>query len=207
MNLEKEELMFAGAVAGDRVYSVVDGWGTVAELLKVACFGADIDGKPVFGPGLEVDFDRGFSDVFSLEGKAHCLDINPTLFWDEVKIEIPKRPAKALHIKDILVSELKALKPCVGAGSVLLCWNLKKKKVGALRVGSSIIATEVDAFTEESARNFLRRIERFQGIITEKMFTEAFAEAFAEVGTSTRVATDEKSGSKVLDTATLGSLR
>lgn len=175
MSAEKEKLMFADAVAGDRVYSAVDGWGTVAELLKVACFGADINGKPVFGPGLEVDFDRGFSDVFSLAGKAHCLDINPTLFWDEVKFEIPKKPTKTPHIKDILVEELKKLEPCTGAGSVLLCWNLKKKRIVALRVGSDIIASGVDGFTEESVRSFLQRIEHLQKTITENMFSEAYA--------------------------------
>ena len=76
--------MFRDVRKGDRVYSLEYGWGMVTAL--------DNSDFPIF-----VDF-KYEEETFALDGKVSRASIHPTLFWDEVKIEIPKKPLPDLEV-------------------------------------------------------------------------------------------------------------
>ena len=76
-----KDKMFEGIKIGDRVYDWTFGWGTVNEI----CLN---DTYPI-----RVVFDRENGHVaFTFDGRYLTSDKNPTLFWDEPKLEIPKKP-------------------------------------------------------------------------------------------------------------------
>lgn len=77
-----EKPMFADAKVGDRVWSVLLGWGTV---INVSNAGSLV---------IHVKFDCGRNDNFSKKGYRLSDDVYPALFWDEVKITPPPRPKR-----------------------------------------------------------------------------------------------------------------
>lgn len=72
--------MFRNAKVGDRAYDILRGWGTIVAIKQDSeypiCFKADIDSFCTF------TFDEKRADI----------DISPSLFWGEIKYEVPKRP-------------------------------------------------------------------------------------------------------------------
>ena len=73
--------MFKNAKVGDRVFSLLNGWGTVDEVEM---------GHSSYP--ISVDFDSGKIDRFTSCGKCMVFHSNPVLFWDEVKITPPEKP-------------------------------------------------------------------------------------------------------------------
>jgi hypothetical protein len=74
------ETTFENARAGDRVWSVEYGWGTVESVSKGV--------YPVV-----VSFDCGIDVTYTFSGMPRSSGLQ-TLFWDEVKIEAPPRPKR-----------------------------------------------------------------------------------------------------------------
>lgn len=72
--------MFDEAKAGTKLWSFHDGWGTVI-----------VNQGHVHGKALDMQF-NGAREQFTLEGKYFAGELNPTLFWDEVKIIPPEKP-------------------------------------------------------------------------------------------------------------------
>lgn len=72
--------MFRNAQVGDRAYDILRGWGTIVAIKQYSeypiCFEADID---------------SFC-TFTFDGKRADIDISPSLFWNEIKFEIPEKP-------------------------------------------------------------------------------------------------------------------
>ena len=77
------ETDFRNAKVGDRVWEITEGWGKITEII-----GQD-EGKT-----LAVKFDGGGEDEYWDDGKHYATDINPSLFWDEIKITPPPRPKR-----------------------------------------------------------------------------------------------------------------
>ena len=76
--------MFKNAEIDDRVWDIRHGWGTIVEI-KTKCTKYPI----------VVKFDN--VDVkmeYTFEGKYVDEHINPTLFWNEIKFNMPKKPEK-----------------------------------------------------------------------------------------------------------------
>jgi len=76
--------MFKNAKIGDRLYSVEDGWGILEAI-------TDSD-YPLI---VQFKFQRV---GFTIDGKRWKLSKNPTLFWDKIEFEIPKRPLPNLEV-------------------------------------------------------------------------------------------------------------
>ena len=76
--------MFKDAKVGDRVWSVEEGFGTVE-----AITGGDY---PLI---VQFKFQR---IGFTIDGKRWRLSQNPTLFWDKIKFEVPKKPLPNLEV-------------------------------------------------------------------------------------------------------------
>lgn len=75
--------IFAEAKIGDRVWSISFGWGEITNI------NTNIANYP-----LKVDFVNGAPQTYAIDGRFYKSDQNPTLFWDEIKFEIPKRPKR-----------------------------------------------------------------------------------------------------------------
>lgn len=76
---------FAGIKVGDRVWSVVYGWGEVTNIHEN------------YFP-IEVRFDSGGRDQYLTTGVSEE-DQLQTLFWDEVKITPPPKPKRMCSVK------------------------------------------------------------------------------------------------------------
>ena len=78
--------MFKNAKVGDKVWDIRRGWGEISYI--------EYTGKyPIF-----VKFSNYVSGKFSTEGKEFLNDINPTLYWDELRIIPPKKPLLDLPV-------------------------------------------------------------------------------------------------------------
>ncbi|MFR4518588.1 MAG: hypothetical protein ACLT40_01345 [Fusobacterium sp.] len=83
--------MLRNAKVGDRVWDIIYGWGNIISVIKNYPF------------PIAVDFSNGKTISYKFNGKNNDTDINPRLFWDEIKFEIPEKPFD-------LESELRKLK-------------------------------------------------------------------------------------------------
>ena len=73
--------MFENAKIGDKVWEIELGWGEIVNIIKSSTY------------PLMVKFNiNGSIMTFDLSGKYTKIAINPTLFWDEINVEIPKKP-------------------------------------------------------------------------------------------------------------------
>lgn len=72
--------MFRNAKVGDRVWDILKGWGTITSI-------SEDNDYPI-----RVTSDEHIWTIFTLDGKRTKEDINPSLFWDKIKYEIPKKP-------------------------------------------------------------------------------------------------------------------
>lgn len=80
MKLHGEEVK-----VGDKVWHVINGWGEVTEL----------DEGSTDYPILVQWGGRGWFEWFTKDGKTYPeLDETPTLFWQPIKFEIPRKPKR-----------------------------------------------------------------------------------------------------------------
>ena len=79
--------MFRNAKIGDKVWSFNYGWGVITEIKL------DNDFYPII-----VTYLQGIQECYTYEGKWHVKNVYPTLFWDEVKFEIPPKPMSKLEV-------------------------------------------------------------------------------------------------------------
>lgn len=83
-----KKVTFSDAKVGDRVWSLTEGWGVVTEHSTSLHYNYP----------LAVGFENGAHRSYTLWGLSHINDLNPTLFWDEVKVEIPEKPLPQLEV-------------------------------------------------------------------------------------------------------------
>ena len=87
MSKTPKKVTFTDAKVGDRVWSITNGWGVVKERRS-----------PHYQYPLNVEFEGGSCRLYTLWGRLHIEDQNPTLFWDEVKIGTPEKPLPKLEV-------------------------------------------------------------------------------------------------------------
>ena len=76
---------FEDAKVGDRVWCILYGWGTIANI-----------SSNIIRP-LEVAFEH--NNLFYMRnGKCSEIDVNQSLFWDEVVITPPEKPLPKLEV-------------------------------------------------------------------------------------------------------------
>jgi len=78
--------MFKQAKIEDRVYSLTRGWGTISYIHRSGPY------------SIKVIFDSNITEVYTDTGYSNLADIVPSLFWDEVKFDIPKKPLPELEV-------------------------------------------------------------------------------------------------------------
>lgn len=95
--------MFKDAKVGDKVWSLLFGWG------KVVRFGD----YPYVKYPVEVEHDTGTNQWYSTAGQRRD-DQNPTLFWNEVKIVPPPKPAKVYRVFGLTEASAECLRGMAG---------------------------------------------------------------------------------------------
>lgn len=88
----RREPMFKDAEPGDRVWSVVDGWGSVYTKLP-------LQNKTY---PLAVQFESGDMGQFTIDGRHDIDAINPTIYWASFDIVPPPKPKKKVKKYQIL---------------------------------------------------------------------------------------------------------
>ncbi len=95
---------FENAHVGDRVWSIVDGWGIILNIQDISKYDYP----------LIVDFDSGYGTSFTISGLKHKEE-SQTLFWDEIKFEVPVQPPRMKLIHGVEVPDI-SFKPKDGEG-------------------------------------------------------------------------------------------
>lgn len=107
--------MFSNAKTGDRVWSLLHGWGTVTEV--------DRHAKLEVTVALHVLFDTGEMYYYNLDGKYSADDLNPELYWGELNIIPPEKP-------DTLADFLKRNLDYIGIEEFGIGFNLLYEELG-----------------------------------------------------------------------------
>jgi hypothetical protein len=90
---------FENAQVEDRVWSIRHGWGVITHISTYK---------------ICVKFESlNWDCIFTICGKNDDKDLNPTLFWNEVKIDIPQKPIKMKLIHGVEVPDI-TFKPTSG---------------------------------------------------------------------------------------------
>lgn len=76
--------MFKNAKVGDKVWSISRGWGVVIDIYNRSTY------------SIKVRFDKGGNFSYTCEGRYLEDDLNPALFWDEVRFVPPPKPAQQM---------------------------------------------------------------------------------------------------------------
>jgi hypothetical protein len=87
---------FENAKPGDRVWDIRKGWGTIDR----------INSRSTYLITVVPDLDAHAELTYTVEGKSFISDINPSLFWNEVKIEAPEKPPKTKLIHGVEVPDI-----------------------------------------------------------------------------------------------------
>ena len=77
--------MFKNAKVGDKVWNYAYGWGTITDMQHGYTY-------PIVVQFLKT------TNTFTLDGKEVVSDLHPTLLWDEVAYEVPKKPLPKLEV-------------------------------------------------------------------------------------------------------------
>ena len=92
--------MFKDAKVGDKVWDFVHGWGEITS----------VEPDHTFYP-IVVSYLTKVRESYTYEGKWHK-NHHPTLFWDEIKFEIPPKPMPDLEVDTKILVWYGKDKPC-----------------------------------------------------------------------------------------------
>lgn len=153
--------MFRNAKIGDKVWSVIDDWGTVVK---------------VDNNNISVRFDRDedyWVQIFRLDGKEYEDDIYPTLYWDKVKFEMPKKP---FNLKKEL-SKIKRKKFVMYEDNIFFMWDNAREEICLQNYNKEEIPN-VLYYDRNSALDFLENLDDRK--ITKEEFFKATTELYLE---------------------------
>lgn len=106
--------MFRDAKVGDRAWSFEYGWGTITHVF--------------YGKEYPIIFKSDTNRIcnFRFDGKKDINDINPSLFWNEIKFEIPEKP---FDFKEFIKDNLKIKQFTPREHNYFLFWDNNAKEV------------------------------------------------------------------------------
>lgn len=79
-------MTFSNAKVGDKVWSLNKGWGIVEKTGQSAIY------------TFRVRYNEEITELYTEDGKMYRSDKYPTLFWDELVFEVPKKPLPKLEV-------------------------------------------------------------------------------------------------------------
>lgn len=147
--------MFRNAKVRDRAYDILRGWGTIVEINEdreyPIVFIADVD---------------SFC-TFTFDGKRDVNDKNPSLFWDEIKYEIPEKSTVfdlEKELRKLIIKEFE-----FEERNYYLYYNLEDEVIESKVTGRYIEPFKI-YFTEKSISGFFEAI-KFKYITKEEFFS------------------------------------
>ena len=160
--IKKEKRMFEDAQVGDRVWDFIFGWGTIKSII------------PNSENPIQVTFDNyNREHRFDLDGKYNLTDINPFLFWDEIKFNIPEKP---FNLEKEL-KKLEVIKFECGEENFSLHWDHEEQEINITCV-KLFEKPSYEYFTRESIEKFKENIKNKK--ITKEQFFKAYEKVFRQ---------------------------
>lgn len=148
--------MFRNAKVGDRVWDFVYGWGTIIHIFY----------EKEYPITFKSDTNRICN--FRFDGKRNINDINPSLFWNEIKFEIPinlENELRNLEVKEFIEDKK----------NFYLVWHSNKNNIFC-EYRSYAQQPLGKYFTEESIKIFMDNIKDKN--ITKEQFFTAYKKVF-----------------------------
>lgn len=108
--------MFRKARIGDKVWDYTKGWGIISN----DCLIQNNRDFPVI-----VEFKNSTKESYSFDGKKHYEDLNPSLFWDEIKFEVPEKP---FNLKEFLKEHLEPKEFEYNEKNYFLYWSVREEE-------------------------------------------------------------------------------
>lgn len=129
----KKNYAFSRASIGDRVWSILHGWGTVNDI--------DRYGNSEDKTQLHIVFDIGGYCWYKLDGRCNANDLNPELYWEEAEIVPHWEEAESVphweeveivppEKPDTLIDFLKRNFDCIGNEEFGIGYNLFYEELG-----------------------------------------------------------------------------
>lgn len=121
---------------------------------------------------MKIKFDnyRNRYETYTLDGENY-VENNPSLFWDEIKFEIPEKPFDLeSELKKLKVQEFKTAER-----NYFLTWDNAGKSMYYDIVGNNE-QPDIKYFTEQSINNFMENVKDKK--ITKEQFFEAYKKVF-----------------------------
>lgn len=154
--------MLRNAKVGDRVWDIIYGWGNIISVIKNDPF------------PIAVDFSNGKTISYKFNGKNNDTDINPRLFWDEIKYEIPEKPFNLENeLRQLEITEFRH-----GGNNQFLTWSNEFKNIDSYYF-NSFQNPFLIYFTKESIDNFRENIKNKK--ITKEQFFSAYKKVFGGI--------------------------
>lgn len=99
---------FRTAKVGDKVWCVKFGWGTIYKIYD----------DEIYGIKVEYIDTKGMTqyDSFTFDGKYYKSDINPILFWNEIKLPTTEEDKKPFNLVEFLKDKTESI-PFEGRGT------------------------------------------------------------------------------------------
>ena len=159
--------MFENVKVGDSLYDVCFGWGRVK---AINCL--DYSDKAHL---IEVEFSHMKKFTYSKKGKNLDLGCtNQTLFWDEVKFEVPEIPFNLENeLRQLEITEFRH-----GGNNQFLTWSNEFKNIDSYYF-NSFQNPFLIYFTKESIDNFRENIKNKK--ITKEQFFSAYKKVFGGI--------------------------
>ena len=156
--------MFENVKVGDSLYDVCFGWGRVK---AINCL--DYSDKAHL---IEVEFSHMKKFTYSKKGKNLDLGCtNQTLFWDEVKFEVPEIP---FSLEDEL-RKLEVVEFKNEYNNYFIYWSNNFQEI-CLTSYTNIEIPMIKYFSKESAYNFKKSMNNKN--ITKEQFLSAYKKVF-----------------------------
>ena len=151
--------MFKNAKVGDRAWFFEYGWGTIVNMF--------------YGNEYPIVFksDTNRFCNFMIDGKRVVNDINSSLFWDEIKFEIPEKPFNLEEkLEKLEIQEFEC-----GEENFHLYWDNEEQEI-SVRVAEIFEQPLCFYFNKESVMNFQEEIKNKK--ITKEQFFRAYKNVF-----------------------------
>lgn len=151
--------MFKNAKIGDRVWHICKGWAVIYFINKSSIL------------PIKVEFNDGTTKSFTVDGKEYNSDINPTLFWDEIKYSIPEKPFKLSdELKKLEIKEFRR-----GYHNYYISYDLKYNEV-TFQYNKKLKIPNVLYFSIQSIEKFIESIDNIK--ISKEEFYKAYNDVF-----------------------------
>lgn len=151
--------MFRNAKVGDRVWSFANNWGTIKKIELTSDY------------PITIKFDNNITMSYTSDGRCNEYNVSPTLFWDEIKFDIPEKPfnleeeLRKLEIKEFELEEI----------NYSLVWDHTTYDISYKAIWHYQIPLII-YFEHESILNFMERIKDKK--ITKEEFFKAYKNVF-----------------------------